>query len=90
LLKDWTRSKISSLELAALGAEEKTRLTGEIDQFSAELEARLNEIISLLQPPRLACWWGRKKIKNGEHFSLLLINIIYLTSARAPEENFGR
>jgi len=49
-----TKTKISSLELAALGAEEKTRLTSEIDQFSQELEARLNEIISRLQPPQLA------------------------------------
>ena len=49
-----TKTKIASLELAALGEEEKTRLTGEIEQFSAELEARLNEIISRLQPPQLA------------------------------------
>ena len=54
LLKDWMRTRISKLELAALGEEEKTRLTGEIDQYSAELEARLNEIISRLQPPQLA------------------------------------
>ncbi|MCX5827288.1 MAG: hypothetical protein NTV58_04710 [Deltaproteobacteria bacterium] len=37
-------------ELAALGAEEKTRFTGEINQFSQELEARLSEIIPWLQP----------------------------------------
>ena len=46
------RTRISKLELAALGAEEKTRLIGEIDQFSQELEARLNEIIPWLQPPQ--------------------------------------
>ena len=54
LLKDWMRSRISKLELAALGEEEKTRLTGEIDQYSQELEARLNEIIFRLPPPQLA------------------------------------
>ena len=48
------KTRISKLELAALGEEEKTRLTGEIDQYSAELEARLNEIISRLEPPKLA------------------------------------
>jgi len=48
------KTRISKLELAALGEEEKTRLTGEIDQFSAELSARLNEILSRLQPRRLA------------------------------------
>jgi len=48
------KTRITSLELAALGAEEKTRLTGEIDQFGQELEARLNQIISRLQPSQLA------------------------------------
>ena len=48
------KARIAKLELAALDEEEKTRLTGEIGQFSEELEARLNEIISRLQPRRLA------------------------------------
>ena len=48
------KTRISKLELAAFGEEDKTRLTGEIDQYSAELEARLNEIISRLQPRKLA------------------------------------
>jgi len=48
------KTRISKLELAALGGEEKTRLIGEIDQFSTELEARLNEIITRLEPRKLA------------------------------------
>ncbi|MEI7636534.1 MAG: ParB/RepB/Spo0J family partition protein [Syntrophus sp. (in: bacteria)] len=48
------KTRISKLELAALDGEAKTRLTGEIGQLSEELEARLNEIISRLQPPQLA------------------------------------
>ena len=48
------KTRISKLELAAFGEEDKTRLTGEIDQYSQELEARLNEIISRLQPRKLA------------------------------------
>jgi len=40
LLKDWMRTRISKLELAALGEEEKTRLTGELDQFSAECQRK--------------------------------------------------
>ncbi len=48
------KTRITKLELAALDEEEKTRLTGEIGRFSEELEARLNEIISRLQPRRLA------------------------------------
>jgi DNA repair exonuclease SbcCD nuclease subunit len=48
------KTRISSLELAALDGEEKTRLTGEIDQLSQELTDRLNEIISRLQPRQLA------------------------------------
>jgi ParB family chromosome partitioning protein len=47
-------AKITSLELAALSEEKKTRLTGEIDQLSQELTDRLNEIISRLQPRQLA------------------------------------
>jgi len=48
------KTRITKLELAALDEEEKTRLTGEIGRFSEELEARLNEIISRLQPRLLA------------------------------------
>lgn len=48
------KTRISSLELAALDGEEKIRLTGEIDQFSQELEARLNEMINRLRPIQLA------------------------------------
>ena len=48
------KTRISKLELAALDGGEKTRLIGEIGQFSEELETRLNEIISRLQPPQLA------------------------------------
>ncbi len=48
------KTKITNLELAALGAEEKSRLTAEIDQFGQELEARLNEIIKRLRPIQLA------------------------------------
>ena len=48
------KTRISSLELAALDGEEKTRLTGEIDQLSQELTDRLNEIISRLQSRQLA------------------------------------
>ncbi|MEI7590959.1 MAG: ParB/RepB/Spo0J family partition protein [Deltaproteobacteria bacterium] len=48
------KTKITNLELAALGAEEKSRLTAEIDQFGQELEARLNEIINHLRPVQLA------------------------------------
>lgn len=48
------KKKISNLELSTLDGEEKTRLFGEIDTFSMELEARLNEIISHLRPVALA------------------------------------
>ena len=48
------QAKLGKLELAALAAEEKTGVMSEIDQFSAELEARLNKILSRLQPRKLA------------------------------------
>ena len=46
--------RTKKLELAALDTEEKTRLTGEIDQYVLELESRLNEIISRLESRRLS------------------------------------
>jgi len=55
------KTRISKLEMAALGEEEKTRLTGEISQFSAKLAARIKEIISRLPPRRSA---GRRRGKN--------------------------
>jgi hypothetical protein len=47
-------ARISSLELTALDGEEKSRLTGEIDQLSRQLTDRLNEIIARLKPRQLA------------------------------------